>query len=167
MQRLFQLYAECEHSVWNSYVRPDTSNGEFGSPTLRNRNYETVFYYRKKTTRIIRSHGGRGHAGGRSNCKARRSGTPYPAHSLARRDFTLSISACGHIGRWCLRWLIFTRRCSYLRLPPICVAPAGLYGILIPLLLAPSRIPMRLVTNSCWRFCFRARIPPLKSTVIL
>jgi hypothetical protein len=48
MRRLFQLYAECEHSVWNSYVRPDTSNGEFGSPTLRSRNYETVFYYRQK-----------------------------------------------------------------------------------------------------------------------
>jgi hypothetical protein len=29
-KRLFHLYAECEHSVWNSYVRPDTFNGEFG-----------------------------------------------------------------------------------------------------------------------------------------
>ena len=31
VQCLFQLYAECEHSVWNSYVRPATSNAESGS----------------------------------------------------------------------------------------------------------------------------------------
>jgi hypothetical protein len=31
VQRLFHLYAECEHSVWNSYVHPHISNLESGS----------------------------------------------------------------------------------------------------------------------------------------